>query len=47
MTNGGVVLCDHDVIVTTDYRINKCISNMPGAEYILKHKYLKGREVIV
>ena len=41
MTNGGVVLCDHDVIVTTDYRINRCISNLPDANYILKHKYLK------
>ena len=41
MTNGGVVLCDHDVIVTTDYRINRCISNMNDAQYILKHKYFK------
>lgn len=41
MTNGGVVLCDHDVIVTTDYRINRCISNLPDANYILKHKYFK------
>ena len=41
MTNGGVVLCDHDVIVTTDYRINRCISNLPDANYIFKHKYLK------
>ena len=39
MTNGGVVLCDHDLIVTTDYRINRCISNMPDANYIFKHKY--------
>lgn len=41
MTNGGVVLCDHDVIVTTDYRINRCISNLPDANYIFKHKYFK------
>lgn len=41
MTNGGVVLCDHDVIVSTDYRINRCISNMPDANYILKHKYFE------
>ena len=39
MTNGSVVLCDHDVIVTTDYRINRCISNLPDANYMLKHKY--------
>ena len=39
MTNGGVVLCDHDVVVTTEYRINRCVSNMPDASYILKHKY--------
>lgn len=39
MVKGSMVLCDHDTIVTTDYRINKCIRNMPEAEYILKHKY--------
>ena len=39
MTNGGVVLCDQDVIVTTDYRINRCVNNLPDAQYILKHKY--------
>lgn len=39
MTNGGVVLYDHDVIATTDYRINRCINNIPDANYILKHKY--------
>ena len=41
MTNGSVVLCDRDVIVTTDYRINRCISHIPDANYILKHKYFK------
>ena len=41
MTNGGVVLCGHDVIVTTDYRINRCLSNMSDAQYIMKHKYFK------
>lgn len=46
MTNGGVVLCDHDVIVTTDYRINRCVSNMPDAQYIFKHKYLKNSVII-
>lgn len=39
MANGGVVLCDHDLIVTTDYRINRCLCNMSDAKYILKHKY--------
>ena len=37
MTKGSVVLCDHDIIVTTDYRINRCISNLPSANYIFKH----------
>ena len=41
MTNGGVVLCDHDVIVTTDYRINRCLSNLNDAQYIMKHKYFR------
>ena len=45
MTNGGVVLCDHDVIVTTDYRINRCISNLSDAKYILKHKYFRNSVV--
>lgn len=39
MTNGSVVLCDNDIIVTTDYRINRCISNLPNAKYIFKHFY--------
>jgi len=41
MTNGGVVLCDHEVIVTTDYRINRCVANMSDAKYIMKHKYFR------
>ena len=41
MTNGGVVLCNSGVLTTTDSRINRCISNLPDAEYIFKHKYLK------
>lgn len=41
MTNGSVVLCDNDVIVTTEYRINRCISNMSDANYLFKHKYVK------
>lgn len=40
MTNGGVVLCDHNMYVTIDYRINQCISNMQEANYIFKHKYM-------
>ena len=43
MTNGGVVLCDHEMIVTTDSRINRCVGNMQNAEYILKHKYKAGK----
>ena len=42
IANGGVVLCDHDVTVMPDYRINRCISNMDDANYIMKHKYFKG-----
>lgn len=41
MTNGGVVLCDHDLVITTDYRINRCVSNMTDAQYIMKHKYFQ------
>ena len=39
MINGGIHLVDHCLLMTTDSRINKCISNMPDAEYQLKHKY--------
>lgn len=46
MTNGGVVLCDHDVVVTTDYRINRCVSNFKDAKYIMKHKYFKNSIII-
>jgi len=40
MTNGGVKLVDHQVIMADDTRIHKCVSNIPDAEYILKNKYL-------
>ncbi|MBP5201151.1 cobalamin-binding protein, partial [bacterium] len=42
MSSGGIVLCDHDLVVTTDSRINRCVSNMSDAQYTLKHKYFKG-----
>ncbi len=37
--NGGVVLCDHDGVINTEFRINRCLSNMAEANYIMKHKY--------
>ncbi len=39
VTNGGVVLCDGDILIPIDSRINKCISNYSDALYILHHKY--------
>lgn len=39
MSNGGVHLMNHSLLITTESRINKCVSNMPDAEYWLKHKY--------
>lgn len=39
MTNGGVTLVDHGMLVTTDIRINKCISNLQDAQYNLKTRY--------
>ena len=41
MANGGVVLCDHEIIVTTDSRINRCINNLSDARYIMRNKYNK------
>lgn len=46
VTNGGVVLCDHDVILTNDYRINRCVRNLENAKYTLKHKYNKNAMII-
>lgn len=39
MTNGGVSLVDHGMLVATDTRINKCISNLQDAQYNLKTRY--------
>lgn len=39
MVNGGVVLVDRDLIMAMDTRINKCISYIPDAQYVLKSKY--------
>lgn len=41
MSNGGIYLTNNNLFVTTDTRINKCLSQLPEAEYILKNKYLK------
>lgn len=43
MINGGVHLVDHELIISTDTRINRCISYIPDAEYLLKQKYYAGR----
>lgn len=37
--NGGVVLIDHGLLMTVDARINRAVSYIPDAQYILKHKY--------
>ncbi|NBJ91371.1 cobalamin-binding protein [bacterium 1xD42-62] len=37
--NGGRWLTDHELILSIDSRINRCISYIPDAEYILKNKY--------
>lgn len=39
MTNGGVHLHENGILLSTDVRINKCVGNIPDAEYKLKHKY--------
>lgn len=40
MTNGGIELVDHGVVMSIDTRIDKCISNIMDAELTLKRKYL-------
>ena len=39
MKNGSVRLMDHELIVTTDARIQKCLNNLADARYILKQEY--------
>ena len=37
--NGSIVLTDHDVVLTTDARINRCVSFMDDAERYFNFKY--------
>lgn len=37
--NGGVCLTDSELIVSTDSRIHKCVSNISDAKYLLRQKY--------
>ncbi len=39
MKNGGIHIVDDGLIMTTEARINRCLSNLPDAQYILKHNY--------
>ena len=39
--NGGIRLVEQNIELSVDRRINKCVSNIPDAEYILKNKYFK------
>lgn len=40
MTNGGIELVNHGLLMTVDSRIDKCIGYVNDAEKILKTKYL-------
>ena len=46
MKDGGVILCDNGEPCDADHRINRCISNLSDAEYILKHKYFKNSLIL-
>lgn len=39
MVSGGIELTEGGLLVSDESRINKCISNLPDAKYILKQKY--------
>lgn len=39
VVNGGVSLVDHDLLMSVDTRLNRCINNLPDAEYNLKSRY--------
>ncbi len=39
MKNGSVHLMDHELFVTTEARIQKCLNNLANARYILKQEY--------
>ena len=45
MTNGGIELVDHGLLMTTESRINRCLGFIPDAEYMLTHKYLMKKEI--
>lgn len=40
ISNGGIHLAEGGIVLPIETRINKCISNIPEAQYILTHKYL-------
>ena len=40
MTNGGIELVNHGLLMTVDSRIDKCIEYINDAEKMLKDKYL-------
>lgn len=42
MSKGGIALTDRDIMITTDERIKRCLSNLQNAKYILKNTYFKG-----
>ena len=46
MINGGVMLCKQNLIVPAESRINRCISNIREANYILRHKYNKDLAIL-
>lgn len=39
VNNGGITLYNGDIVASTEYRINKCLMNLPDAKYLLKQKY--------
>ncbi len=47
MKNGSVQLMDHEMIVTAEARINKCLSNLADAKYIFKQYYQSSGKRIV
>ena len=46
MSDGGVILCDQEIAVSSEQRINRCINNISDARYILKQKYLKNGKIL-
>lgn len=46
MSKGGILLTNHDIIVSTDERIKRCLNNLENANYIFKNFYPRTKSIL-